>query len=82
MVCNEGRKEVAVHQSIAGKQIDRTFTFDKVRLGPTRPCILPYSACILMLMTPEVLAQLRFMILQVPYVFHQVLQANGIYLEI
>lgn len=28
--CNEGRREVAAIQSIANKQIDRTFAFDKV----------------------------------------------------
>jgi len=28
--CNEGRREVAAVQSIANKQIDRTFVFDKV----------------------------------------------------
>ncbi|CAI8592385.1 unnamed protein product [Vicia faba] len=32
--CNEGRREVAAVQSIANKQIDRTFAFDKV-FGPT-----------------------------------------------
>ncbi|KAK2370912.1 kinesin protein KIN-5D [Trifolium repens] len=32
--CNEGRREVAAVQSIANKQIDRTFVFDKV-FGPT-----------------------------------------------
>ncbi|KAK2424881.1 kinesin protein KIN-5D [Trifolium repens] len=31
--CNEGRREVAAVQSIANKQIDRTFVFDKV-FGP------------------------------------------------
>lgn len=31
--CNEGRREVAAVQSIANKQIDRTFIFDKV-FGP------------------------------------------------
>ncbi|KAJ4830991.1 Kinesin-like protein KIN-5D [Turnera subulata] len=32
--CNEGRREVSAAQSIANKQIDRTFLFDKV-FGPT-----------------------------------------------
>ncbi|KAK4741843.1 hypothetical protein SAY87_025431 [Trapa incisa] len=32
--CNEGRREVCAVQSIANKQIDRTFMFDKV-FGPT-----------------------------------------------
>uniref|UniRef100_A0A7N0SVL8 Kinesin motor domain-containing protein n=1 Tax=Kalanchoe fedtschenkoi TaxID=63787 RepID=A0A7N0SVL8_KALFE len=32
--CNESRKEVAVAQNIANKQIDRTFIFDKV-FGPS-----------------------------------------------
>ncbi|KAL8259949.1 hypothetical protein R6Q59_027902 [Mikania micrantha] len=32
--CDEYQREVAVSQSIAGKQIDRVFTFDKV-FGPT-----------------------------------------------
>jgi kinesin family protein 11 len=31
--CNEGRREVAAVQSIANKQIDRTFVFDKVFLN-------------------------------------------------
>lgn len=31
--CNEQRREVSVYQSTASKQIDRTFTFDKV-FGP------------------------------------------------
>lgn len=30
MTCNEYQKEVAVSQNIAGKHIDRVFTFDKV----------------------------------------------------
>ncbi|CAH1446927.1 unnamed protein product [Lactuca virosa] len=34
VTCNEYQREVAVSQSIAGKQIDRVFTFDKV-FGPT-----------------------------------------------
>ncbi|KAI7732548.1 hypothetical protein M8C21_024154 [Ambrosia artemisiifolia] len=34
VTCNEFQREVAVSQSIAGKQIDRVFTFDKV-FGPT-----------------------------------------------
>ncbi|XP_010542610.1 PREDICTED: kinesin-like protein KIN-5A [Tarenaya hassleriana] len=34
ITCNERKREVAVAQSIAGKQIDRTFLFDKV-FGPT-----------------------------------------------
>ncbi|XP_050383598.1 kinesin-like protein KIN-5C isoform X2 [Argentina anserina] len=33
ITCNEYQREVAVSQSIAGKQIDRVFTFDKV-FGP------------------------------------------------
>ncbi|KAL4571599.1 hypothetical protein LXL04_018362 [Taraxacum kok-saghyz] len=33
VTCNEYQREVAVSQSIAGKQIDRVFTFDKV-FGP------------------------------------------------
>ncbi|KAK1324181.1 hypothetical protein QJS10_CPA02g01003 [Acorus calamus] len=31
VTCNEYQREVAVSQHIAGKQIDRVFTFDKVR---------------------------------------------------
>ncbi|MQM03110.1 hypothetical protein Taro_035884 [Colocasia esculenta] len=34
LTCNEFQREVAVTQTIAGKQIDRVFTFDKV-FGPT-----------------------------------------------
>ncbi|GKA84884.1 kinesin-like protein KIN-5C [Tanacetum coccineum] len=34
VTCNDFQREVAVSQSIAGKQIDRVFTFDKV-FGPT-----------------------------------------------
>nr|GEW03252.1 kinesin-like protein KIN-5C [Tanacetum cinerariifolium] len=34
VTCNEYQREVAVLQAIAGKQIDRVFTFDKV-FGPT-----------------------------------------------
>ncbi|XP_010557298.1 PREDICTED: kinesin-like protein KIN-5A [Tarenaya hassleriana] len=34
ITCNERKREVAVAQNIAGKQIDRTFVFDKV-FGPT-----------------------------------------------
>ncbi|XP_076926393.1 kinesin-like protein KIN-5C [Bidens hawaiensis] len=34
VTCNEFQREVAVSQSIAGKQIDRVFTFDKV-FGPS-----------------------------------------------
>ncbi|XP_076946231.1 kinesin-like protein KIN-5C [Bidens hawaiensis] len=34
VTCNEQQREVAVSQSIAGKQIDRVFTFDKV-FGPS-----------------------------------------------
>ncbi|XP_071719965.1 kinesin-like protein KIN-5C [Rutidosis leptorrhynchoides] len=34
VTCNEYQREVAVSQAIAGKQIDRVFTFDKV-FGPT-----------------------------------------------
>nr|XP_043621293.1 kinesin-like protein KIN-5C [Erigeron canadensis] len=34
VTCNEFQREVAVSQAIAGKQIDRVFTFDKV-FGPT-----------------------------------------------
>ncbi|KAJ1269639.1 hypothetical protein BS78_07G227200 [Paspalum vaginatum] len=34
ITCNDYQREVAVTQSIAGKQIDRVFTFDKV-FGPT-----------------------------------------------
>ncbi|KAK1309672.1 hypothetical protein QJS10_CPA08g01445 [Acorus calamus] len=34
VTCNEYQREVAVSQSIAGKQIDRVFTFDKV-FGPS-----------------------------------------------
>lgn len=30
VTCNEIQKEVSVSQTIAGKQIDRVFTFDKV----------------------------------------------------
>ena len=30
--CNDARREVTVFQNIASKQIDRTFTFDKVSL--------------------------------------------------
>lgn len=30
ITCNEYQREVAVSQSIAGKHIDRVFTFDKV----------------------------------------------------
>lgn len=30
VTCNEFQREVAVTQTIAGKQIDRVFTFDKV----------------------------------------------------
>lgn len=30
VTCNEYQREVAVSQSIAGKHIDRIFTFDKV----------------------------------------------------
>lgn len=30
LTCNEYQREVAVSQSIAGKHIDRVFTFDKV----------------------------------------------------
>lgn len=30
VTCNEYQREVAVSQSIAGKHIDRVFTFDKV----------------------------------------------------
>ncbi|XP_076907273.1 kinesin-like protein KIN-5C [Bidens hawaiensis] len=34
VTCNDQQREVAVSQSIAGKQIDRVFTFDKV-FGPS-----------------------------------------------
>ncbi|KAH0929972.1 hypothetical protein HID58_015699 [Brassica napus] len=34
LTCNDRKKEVAVAQNIAGKQIDKTFLFDKV-FGPT-----------------------------------------------
>ncbi|KAI3865509.1 hypothetical protein MKX03_019661, partial [Papaver bracteatum] len=34
VTCNEHMREVSVSQNIAGKQIDRVFTFDKV-FGPT-----------------------------------------------
>ncbi|KAI3678462.1 hypothetical protein L6452_37756 [Arctium lappa] len=34
VTCNDYQREVAVSQNIAGKQIDRVFTFDKV-FGPT-----------------------------------------------
>ncbi|KAJ8615097.1 hypothetical protein MRB53_034469 [Persea americana] len=34
VTCNEHQREVAVSQSISGKQIDRVFTFDKV-FGPS-----------------------------------------------
>ncbi|KAM7278422.1 hypothetical protein ACFE04_005556 [Oxalis oulophora] len=34
ITCNDGRREVNAIQNIAGKQIDRTFLFDKV-FGPT-----------------------------------------------
>uniref|UniRef100_A0A1D1YQW4 Kinesin-related protein n=1 Tax=Anthurium amnicola TaxID=1678845 RepID=A0A1D1YQW4_9ARAE len=34
LTCNEAQREVAVTQTIAGKQIDRVFTFDKV-FGPS-----------------------------------------------
>ncbi|OVA10015.1 Kinesin [Macleaya cordata] len=34
VTCNEYQREVSVSQNIAGKQIDRVFTFDKV-FGPT-----------------------------------------------
>ncbi|XP_071697444.1 kinesin-like protein KIN-5C [Rutidosis leptorrhynchoides] len=34
VTCNDYQREVAVSQAIAGKQIDRVFTFDKV-FGPT-----------------------------------------------
>lgn len=30
VTCNDYQREVAVSQAIAGKQIDRVFTFDKV----------------------------------------------------
>lgn len=30
LTCNDRKKEVAVAQNIAGKQIDKTFLFDKV----------------------------------------------------
>ena len=32
VTCNDFQREVAVSQNIAGKQIDRVFTFDKVCL--------------------------------------------------
>ncbi|GAQ87488.1 Kinesin-like protein [Klebsormidium nitens] len=46
VVCNEARKEVAVHQSIAGKQIDRTFTFDKVFGPESKQCELYEQAVV------------------------------------
>jgi hypothetical protein len=33
VTCNDYQREVAVSQNIAGKHIDRVFTFDKVKLG-------------------------------------------------
>jgi kinesin family protein 11 len=32
VTCNDYQREVAVTQTIASKQIDRVFTFDKVRI--------------------------------------------------
>jgi kinesin family protein 11 len=32
VTCNDYQREVAVTQTIAAKQIDRVFTFDKVRM--------------------------------------------------
>lgn len=40
--CNEGRREVSAVQSIANKQIDRTFAFDKVF------CVFLFSLVIVM----------------------------------
>lgn len=36
--CNENRREVSAVQSIANKQIDRTFNFDKVYIFPFSDC--------------------------------------------
>lgn len=33
VTCNDYQREVAISQTIAGKQIDRIFTFDKVALS-------------------------------------------------
>lgn len=38
VTCNDQQREVAVSQNIAGKQIDRVFTFDKVL--NLRPCVV------------------------------------------
>nr|CAD1825868.1 unnamed protein product [Ananas comosus var. bracteatus] len=35
VTCNDYQREVAISQTIAGKQIDRIFTFDKVVFGPS-----------------------------------------------
>lgn len=32
--CNEHKREVTVLQNVANKQVDRVFTFDKVKLQP------------------------------------------------
>ena len=36
VTCNDYQREVAVTPTIAGKQIDRVFTFDKVWMGFSR----------------------------------------------
>ncbi|XP_015952328.1 kinesin-like protein KIN-5D [Arachis duranensis] len=43
--CNEGRREVSAVQSIANKQIDRTFAFDKV-FGPNSEQIELYEQAV------------------------------------
>jgi kinesin family protein 11 len=40
VTCNDYQREVAVTQTIASKQIDRVFTFDKVR-NFGWPCFFP-----------------------------------------
>ncbi|GAB2249332.1 hypothetical protein Droror1_Dr00012691 [Drosera rotundifolia] len=46
VTCNEYQREVAVSQNIAGKHIDRVFTFDKV-FGPSLHGFWVYWFCCL-----------------------------------
>lgn len=39
VTCNDFQREVAVSQNIAGKQIDRVFTFDRVCFSPNLLCL-------------------------------------------
>ena len=49
VTCNDYQREVAVSQNIAGKHIDRVFTFDKVKLGLKLFCFLCFFKCCLIL---------------------------------